>query len=46
MAAAVAGMKMLNEKKARVRAEEAAAAAVKAKAEEEQRRNQKWYKVW
>jgi Protein of unknown function (DUF3767) len=47
MAVAVAGMKMLNDKKARERkAEEEAAAAVKIKLEDEKKRNQKWYKIW
>lgn len=50
MAAAVAGMKMLHEKKAREQAArdaaEAAAATARAKAEEEARRNKRWYKLW
>lgn len=45
MAAAVAGMKILNEKKAREREAEAAAKAAAAKVEEEQK-SKKWYKVW
>lgn len=46
MAAAVAGMKMLNEKAARERARDEAAEAARQKAQEEERRNKKWYKVW
>ena len=43
MAAAVIGMKMLNEKKARERA--AAEAAQKA-AEEGREKNKPWYQIW
>lgn len=43
MAAAVIGMKMLNEKKARERAVEEAAQKA---AEEAQKKNAPWYKVW
>ena len=46
MAAAVAGMKVLNERKARERAAEEAAQAVKLKVEEERKQNQPWYKFW
>ena len=46
MMAAVAGMKMLNEKKARERAVEEAAQKAAQKAEEEARRSRPWYKVW
>ena len=46
MAKAVAGMKMLNEKKARERAEEEAVQAARLKAEMEQKQNQRWYKFW
>ena len=43
MAAAVIGMKMLNEKKAKERAVEEAAQKA---AEEAEKRNKPWYKVW
>ena len=47
IAMAVAGMKMLHEKKAKEKAaEEAAQAEAAAKAEEERKRNQRWYKLW
>lgn len=50
MAAAVVGMKMLHEKKAKEQAAkeaaEATAAAAKAEAEAEAKRNKRWYKVW
>ncbi len=47
IAAAVIGMKVLHEKKAREKAaEEAARAEAAAKAEEERKRNQRWYKFW
>ena len=46
MAQAFAGMKMLNEKKARERAEEEAAQALKLKVEKEQKAKQSWYKFW
>ncbi|KAK5056101.1 hypothetical protein LTR84_012654 [Exophiala bonariae] len=50
MAAAVVGMKMLHEKKAKEQAAkeaaEAAAAAARAEAEAEAKRNKRWYKVW
>lgn len=50
MAAAVAGMKMLHERRAKEKqiADDAAAAvAAKQKQEEEERRkNKSWYKVW
>jgi Protein of unknown function (DUF3767) len=47
MAMAVAGMKMLNDKKAREKAaEEAAEAAATKAAEEERQRNKRWYKIW
>jgi len=47
MALAVAGMKLLHEKRAREKAaEDAAAAAAAAKAEEERKANQRWYKFW
>lgn len=50
MAAAVAGMKMLHEKKAKEQAAreaaEAAAAAAAAEAQEEAKRNKRWYKIW
>jgi biopolymer transport protein ExbB/TolQ len=47
IAQAMHGLKLLNEKKAREKAEEEAAAEVaRLKAEEEKKRNQKWYKPW
>lgn len=46
MAAAVMGMKVLNERKARERAEEEAANATKLKLELERKQNEKWYKFW
>ena len=46
MALAVAGMKMLNEKRARERAAEEAAAAAKTAEEEKARKAKSWYKVW
>lgn len=46
MAAAVAGMKMLHEKKAREKVAADAAQAAAAKAEEEAKRNRQWYKFW
>lgn len=50
IAAAVAGMKMLHEKKAREEREEKErlriAEEVRKAAEEEQRRNRSWWKVW
>jgi hypothetical protein len=47
IAAAVAGMKMLNDKKAKERAEEEAAEqAQKLKLAEAQRNSPKWYKFW
>lgn len=46
IAAAMQGLKMLNEKKAREKAEAAEAEAALLKAEEERKRNQKWYKLW
>ncbi|KIX02213.1 uncharacterized protein Z518_08152 [Rhinocladiella mackenziei CBS 650.93] len=46
IAAAVAGMKYLQEKRAREKEEEAAQAAEAAKVEEERKRNRQWYKFW
>ena len=46
MAKAVAGMKMLNDKKARERAEEEALQAARTRSELERKQNQKWYKFW
>jgi hypothetical protein len=47
IAQAMYGLKLLNEKKAREKAEEEAAAeAARLRAEEDKKRNQKWYKPW
>lgn len=46
MALAVAGMKMLHEKKAREEAEEKAKASEAAQKLKEEDKNKPWYKVW